>query len=63
MLHLIKDCEAIISKHPEIFKESALRSGCRLALVHPNLTMVYQMTADGIVVINLFDNRVDDGFR
>ena len=50
MLRLIKDCEAIISKHPEIFKESALRASCRLALVHPNLTMVYQITADGIVI-------------
>lgn len=63
MLRSIKDCEAIISRHPDIFKESSMRPGCRLALVHPNLTMVYQIIPDGIAIINLFDNRMDDDFR
>jgi len=63
MLQAIKACESIIAKHPEAFKESSLRPGCRLALAHPNLTMVYRYEAEQIVVVALFDNRADDPFR
>ncbi len=63
LLQAIKGCESVIAKHPKAFKESSLRPKCRLALVHPNLTMVYKVEDRQIIIIALFENRANDPFR
>jgi plasmid stabilization system protein ParE len=63
MLLAVKTFEETIAKHPEAFREAPQRPGCRLALAHPNLTMVYRHRADEIIILSVFDNRSDDGFR
>jgi len=63
MLQAIKSCESVIAQHPEAFRESSVRPGCRLVLAHPNLTLVYRFESNQIVVLALFDNRSDDPYR
>jgi len=63
MLLAVKACEEMISRHPQAFREAPQRPECRLALAHPNLTVVYRHQADEVVILSVFDNRSDDGFR
>ncbi len=63
MLLAVKACEEMLAKHPEAFREAPQRPGCRLALAHPNLTVVYRHQAHEVIILSVFDNRSDDGFR
>jgi plasmid stabilization system protein ParE len=63
MLDIIQAFERMVSLQPNAFKVSQTFPGCRLAILHRNLTAVYQFDKRKVYILALFDNREDDPFR
>jgi plasmid stabilization system protein ParE len=63
MLDIVQAFERMVVLHPLAFKDSPSFPNCRLAILHRNLTVVYQLDGHTVYILALFDNREDDPFR
>lgn len=56
-LDLLFHFQKTIAQFPNAFKKSKTFRGCRAGFVHKNITAVYYILKEKIVVITVFDNR------
>ena len=62
-LDLAQDFENLISRYPNSFPLSKKRKGCRLGLIHKNVSAVYLVKKETIYIVTLFHNRTNSQFR
>ena len=58
-LDLLLHFERTISQFPKSFKASAKYKNCRLGLVHKYVTAIYKMSGNQIIILTVFDNRMN----
>lgn len=58
-LDLLIHFERTISQFPKSFKASAKFKNCRLGLVHKHVTAIYKISGNQIVILTVFDNRMN----
>ncbi len=56
-LDQVQEFELIVSKYPLAFIQSKRKKQYRIGLVHRNVSAIYQIKANKIVIIALIDNR------
>lgn len=56
-LDLLQGFERLVSQFPKGYQVSALYPGCRRAVIHPNVSVVYRMNGNTIEVVTVYDNR------
>mgnify|MGYP001495070676 FL=1 len=56
-LDLLQEFERLVSQFPKGYQASARYPGCRRAVIHPNVSVVYRMNGSTIEVVTVYDNR------
>lgn len=56
-LDLLSSFEQLVERFPNGYPASTLYPGCRRAVIHPNVSVVYRVTGRLIEVVTLYDNR------
>lgn len=62
-LDLTMEFEKLICRYPEAFPLSQKIKGCRLGLIHKNITAVYKVKDGSVFIVTLFDNRTKSKYR
>ena len=58
-LKVLKDFEDIVSIFPEIYPESEIKKGYRKAVIIKQISVIYSIENEAILIHTLFDNRQD----
>lgn len=56
-LDLLHEFEILVKQFPNGYQASDLYSGCRRAVIHPNISVVYKVSSKEIEVVTVYDNR------
>ncbi len=56
-LDLLQRFEQLVVQFPNGYQRSALFPGCRRAVIHPNVSVVYKVSRSMIEVVTVYDNR------
>ena len=56
-MELIRQFEELVLRYPKCYQRSELYPGCRRAVVHPNVSIVYEVDRDSINIVTVYDNR------
>jgi len=56
-LELIRKFEELVSRYPNGYQRSARYPCCRRAVVHPNVSIVYEVNRETIDIVTVYDNR------
>ncbi len=56
-LDLLQEFEVLVKQFPNGYQASAIYSGCRRAVIHPNVSVVYKVGRTEIEVVTVYDNR------
>lgn len=56
-LDLLQEFQALVVRFPNDYQRSELYPGCRRAVIHPNVSVVYRVNKDLIEVVTVYDNR------
>ncbi len=62
-LEVLKDFEDIVAIFPEIYPESEIKKGFRKAVILKQISVIYSIENEAILVHTLFDNRQDPKFK
>ena len=58
-LKVLEDFEEIVSIFPEIYPESEIKKGYRKAVILKQISVIYSIENEAILIHTLFDNRQD----
>ncbi len=56
-LDLLQRFEELVKRFPNGYERSRIYPGCRRAVIHPNVSVVYRVTGNDIEVVTVYDNR------
>ncbi len=56
-LDLLQQFEPLVVQFPNGYQRSGLFPGCRRAVIHPNVSVVYRVSSIMIEVVTVYDNR------
>ncbi|MBS1941494.1 MAG: type II toxin-antitoxin system RelE/ParE family toxin [Bacteroidetes bacterium] len=56
-LDLLQEFETLIKQFPNGYQASVIYPGCRRAVIHPNVSVVYKVSLTEIEVVTVYDNR------
>lgn len=56
-LDLLQEFQRLVVQFPNGYQRSDRFPGCRRAVIHPNVSVVYKVSGKLIEVITVFDNR------
>lgn len=56
-MNLLREFEALVKQFPHGYQASAIYPGCRRAVIHPNISVVYKVGRTEIEVVTVYDNR------
>jgi len=56
-LDLLQQFEELVVQFPNGYQRSGLFHGCRRAVIHPNVSVVYRVSSTMIEVVTVYDNR------
>jgi plasmid stabilization system protein ParE len=56
-LDLLHEFEQLVAQFPKGYQVSSLYPGCRRAVIHPNISVVYRVGRNTIEVVTVYDNR------
>ncbi|MFZ1664902.1 MAG: type II toxin-antitoxin system RelE/ParE family toxin [Flavobacteriales bacterium] len=56
-LDLLSEFEILVKQFPNGYQTSEIYPGCRRAVIHPNVSVVYKVSAREIEVVTVYDNR------
>ncbi|MEO7081188.1 MAG: type II toxin-antitoxin system RelE/ParE family toxin [Flavobacteriales bacterium] len=56
-MELIRKFEELVSQYPNGYQRSERYLDCRRAVVHPNVSIVYEVNRDTIDIVTVYDNR------
>ncbi|MBK7382032.1 MAG: type II toxin-antitoxin system RelE/ParE family toxin [Flavobacteriales bacterium] len=56
-LDLLREFEQLVMRFPNGYQRSLIYPGCRRAVIHPNISVVYKVIGDTINVVTVYDNR------
>ncbi|MBV6403911.1 MAG: type II toxin-antitoxin system RelE/ParE family toxin [Flavobacteriales bacterium] len=57
ILDLLHEFERSVARFPKGYQASSLYPGCRRAVIHPNISVVYRVSRNTIEVVTVYDNR------
>lgn len=58
-LDLLQEFERLVAQFPRGYQVSAIYPGCRRAVIHANISVVYRTDRNTIEVVTVYDNRSD----
>jgi plasmid stabilization system protein ParE len=56
-LDLLHGFEELVKRFPNGYERSRKYPGCRRAVIHANVSVVYRVAGDQIEVVTVYDNR------
>ncbi|MCC6542551.1 MAG: type II toxin-antitoxin system RelE/ParE family toxin [Flavobacteriales bacterium] len=56
-LDLLQRFEDLVKRFPNGYERSRIYPGCRRAVIHPNVSVVYRVNANDVEVVTVYDNR------
>lgn len=56
-LSLLREFEALIKQFPNGYQAPTTYPGCRRAVIHPNVSVVYKVSRTEIEIVTVYDNR------
>lgn len=56
-LELLRGFEELVKRFPNGYERSRKYPGCRRAVIHAHVSVVYRCTDDQIEVVTVYDNR------
>jgi plasmid stabilization system protein ParE len=56
-LDLLQEFERLVAQFPRGYQVSALFPGCRRAVIHANISVIYRTGRNTIEVVTVYDNR------
>ena len=56
-LNLLQEFEVLIKQFPNGYQASTTYPGCRRAVIHPNVSVVYKVSRTEIEIVTVYDNR------
>lgn len=56
-LDLLHGFEELVKRFPSGYERSRKYPGCRRAVIHKNVSVVYRLTGSQIEVVTVYDNR------
>ncbi len=56
-LDLLREFEILVKQFPHGYQASAIYPGCRRAVIHPNVSVVYKVSPTAIEIVTVYDNR------
>ncbi|MCB9163040.1 MAG: type II toxin-antitoxin system RelE/ParE family toxin [Flavobacteriales bacterium] len=56
-LDLLQEFQRLVMQYPNGYQRSNIYQGCRRAVIHPNVSVVYKVNGMVIDVVTVYDNR------
>ena len=60
-LDLLQEFQKLVVQFPNGYQRSDIYPGCRRAVIHPNVSVVYKVSGSLIEVVTVYDNRSMQG--
>lgn len=60
-LDLLQEFQRLVVQYPNGYQRSNIYPGCRRAVIHPNVSVVYKVSGSLIEVVTVYDNRSAQG--